>query len=117
MEIEINNTIDLSYLEATFSGNKEIINKVLQSFMKNTPELLIELNDRAINNDWENVKMIAHKIKSSFNTIGAKRIGDILLKIELASNDSDSSNVLLLISEANSLSESVFEEIKEKLSE
>lgn len=109
------NTIDLSYLEATFGGNKTIINKILNSFMDNTPRLLEELEDKIAKNSWGEVKMIAHKIKSSFNTIGAKNVGELLGRIELETSNDDKLNISLLINQVKSISDNIFNAIASEL--
>lgn len=115
MDTKSISTIDLSYLEATFGGNKTIINKVLQSFIDNTPQLLIELEDNIANYSWKEVKMIAHKIKSSFNTIGAKNVGELLGRIELETSDYDKLNISLLINQVRSMSDNIFNAVTSEL--
>lgn len=111
-----NNIIDLSYLELTFKGNKGLIIKILKSVIDNSPNELVELSNYEKDKNWEQVKMTAHKLKTSFETIGAKKVADILLNIELTSSNKDTMKISELISEASNLSVSVFEEIKIQLS-
>jgi HPt (histidine-containing phosphotransfer) domain-containing protein len=107
MELKKTYHIDLSYLENTFSGNKEIINKVLESFLESTPQLVLNLSYNIKNKNWNEVKMLAHMIKSSFHTIGAKSVGDILEELELSLRNSIS-----LLNQINLLSQQVFNEIE-----
>ena len=113
--MELNNQINLTYLEATFGNNKSIINKVLNSFLSKTPQLLIDLTDNANNNNWDEVKMIAHKTKSSFNTIGATTIGDILAQIELEAGNENEDNIHILINKVENLKQHVFNEIEKEI--
>ena len=115
MDAETKGTIDLSYLEATFGGNGAIVNKVLQSFIDNTPQLLRELIDNSSNKNWGEVKMVAHKMKSSYNTIGAKNTGEILAKIELEALGEDQLNISNLVAQVEGLSQGVFKEVKSEL--
>jgi HPt (histidine-containing phosphotransfer) domain-containing protein len=112
MEKQTNNIIDLSYLEATFDKNQAIINKILLSFMDKTPSLLIQLNKEINNNNWNEVKMIAHKIKSSFNTVGAKYIGEVLGQIENESSEQNKSSIQVLINQIKEPSSDVFKKIE-----
>lgn len=109
--MKTNNAIDLSYLERTFDGNKDTISIVLQSFINNTPQLTKELIDCITNASWENAKMLAHKIKSSFITIGAKKTGDLLEKIEMESSDENKDVIQRLIKKLIEMSEQVFSEV------
>ena len=113
--MEIANSIDLSYLRITFGDNNEIINKVLKSFINGTPQLLVDLQESEIKKDWNNVKEIAHKMKSSYNTIGAKYAGGLLAQIELNAVDGDQSLVSNLIIEIDEVSKMVFKEVELEL--
>jgi HPt (histidine-containing phosphotransfer) domain-containing protein len=115
MKLETSNSINLNYLEVTFGGDKKIINKVLKSFMSNTPEFITELADNVTTGNWNNVRMIAHKIKSSFNTIGAIKVGDVLSRIELDSSEENKSNIYLLVNQVKELSQKVFSDINIEL--
>ncbi len=68
--------------------------------------------DNIANNSWENVKMIAHKIKSSYNTIGAKETGEILEKIELETAFENKGNIQSFVAQLGELSERVFREVR-----
>ena len=115
MEKTIKDTINLNYLESTFGDNKVIINKILQSFMDNTPSLLLNLANCFINNDWEQTRMIAHKMKTSYNTIGAKNTGELLAIIEIETNENNKSNISELIELVRTFSESIFIEVDTEL--
>ena len=83
--------------------------------MNNTPQSMVDLSNKATNNNWDEVKMIAHKMKSSFNTIGAKDIGGLLARVELEAADDNKTNLCLLINQAKGLGSQAFDEIKEEL--
>lgn len=104
-------SIDLSYLEITFDGNKEIITIILQSFIKNTPQLTTELIECMVNDSWGKAKQLAHKLKSSFITVGAKRMGDLLEKILTESFVNNNAVVQALMKNIIELSEQVFAEV------
>lgn len=114
--MEINKQLDLSYLETTFGGNKMIVNKVLSSFLDKTPQLITSLKESVNQNNWDEVKMIAHKMKSSFNTLGAKLIGELLAEIELKSLEGNKNELLDLTVKIQNLGEQALNEVKEELS-
>ncbi len=109
------NEINLGYLEATFGDNKMIINKVLQSFMDNTPSLLSELYACFQDNNWEQTRMIAHKMKTSYNTIGATTVGELLANIEVDANESNKMTIIGLIDQVKNMSENIFIEVNNVL--
>lgn len=113
--MELNKQINLLYLETTFGNNKTVINKVLTSFLNNTPQLLIDLGNQANQNNWGEVKMIAHKIKSSFNTIGATTVGNLLAEIELGATEKNKENIFGLINNIKELEQQVFSEVEKEI--
>ena len=112
---ELNYQINLTYLETTFGDNKLIINKVLNSFMNNTPQLLEDLSLKAVNSNWQDVQMIAHKMKSSFNTLGATSIGNMLAEIERGANVGEFQSILDMVNQVKELSKQVFKEVQLEL--
>jgi len=115
METITSKIIDLSYLEITFGGNKVIINKILKSFIDSASDLVLELTNNVNESNWENVKMIAHKMKSSYNTIGAKTTGNILERIELESAQENKTTIILLINQVKKISQQVIKEVEKEL--
>jgi len=109
--MKTNSSIDLSYLEETFDGNRDIITVVLQSFIKSTPQLTKKLIDCIASNSWENAKAIAHTIISSFITVGAKNTGDVISKILAETSDENKCVVEPLIKRLAASSEQVFIEV------
>jgi len=109
--MKTNSSIDLSYLEETFGGNRYIITAILQSFIKNTPQLTEKLIDCVASNSWENAKAIAHTIKSSFMTVGAKKTGEVISKILAETSDENKRVVEPLIKKLAASSEQVFIEV------
>ncbi|MCO6500582.1 MAG: Hpt domain-containing protein [Vicingus serpentipes] len=112
---ELNSQINLTYLETTFGNNRMIINKVLSSFLNNTPQLVEDLSLNAVNSKWEDVQMIAHKMKSSFNTLGATSIGNILAEIERGACDKKVESILDMVNQVKELSQHVFKEVQLEL--
>ncbi|MBQ0735784.1 sensor histidine kinase [Aquimarina celericrescens] len=76
---------DLSFLKKTFDGDIEIIESVLQIFMEDTPKDYDKLKLAIKDQDFITTKEMAHKLKSSFKTIGLENEALVLQKIEHAS--------------------------------
>ncbi len=78
---------DLSFLKQTFDNDNEIIQSILQIFIEDTPKDYIKLKSAISKQNSEITREIAHKLKSSFKTIGLKNEADILEQIERASKE------------------------------
>jgi|GEM_PF-812421 len=107
--------INLAYLESTFGNNKMVIDKILNSFVSNTPQLMEDLSQHAEKGNREDVKMVAHKMKSSFNTLGATEVGGLLAKIETEAISGNPESLTSMINQVKELNELVFKEIQEEL--
>jgi len=73
---------NLSFLKKTFNDEQDIILEVLQIFIEDTPNDYEHLKLAIQNKNFTSTMEIAHKIKSSFNTLGLEKETKILEKIE-----------------------------------
>ncbi len=73
---------DLSFLKETFDNDPEVIQNVLQIFIEDTPEDYEKLKTGIKDQDFLTTKEIAHKLKSSFKTIGLNNEATFLQEIE-----------------------------------
>ncbi|WP_103867280.1 PAS domain-containing hybrid sensor histidine kinase/response regulator [Aquimarina sp. I32.4] len=78
---------DLSFLKKTFDNDPQIIQEVLQIFIDETPQDYQKLKQAVINQELNIIKGIAHKLKSSYRTIGLHNETELLEKIEYLSKD------------------------------
>ncbi|WP_103070658.1 PAS domain-containing hybrid sensor histidine kinase/response regulator [Aquimarina sediminis] len=78
---------DLSFLEKTFGNDAEIIQSVLQIFLNETPKDYQKLKLAIEEKNPQAAKETAHKLKSSFKTMGLQNETAILQKIEQLSNE------------------------------
>ncbi len=107
---------DLSFLKKTFDNDHEIIQSVLQIFIEDTPEDYHVLEKAIADKNTVLTKEIAHKLKSSFKTIGLTKEADILEKIERISNQGISSiEVLELFNELAQTFPKILEEIEHSI--
>ncbi|WP_282080196.1 PAS domain-containing hybrid sensor histidine kinase/response regulator [Aquimarina algiphila] len=86
---------DLSFLKKTFDDDKEIIKSVLQIFIEETPEEYKKLKEAIENKNINVIQGIAHKLKSSFKTIGLQKETSILENIERSSKEKLEFSLLL----------------------
>jgi CheY-like chemotaxis protein len=84
---EVKKFCDLSFLKKTFDNDIEIILGVLQIFIDETPKDYQKLKQAIEDKNWDITRETAHKLKSSFKTIGLKNEADILQKIEYSSRE------------------------------
>ncbi|WP_299223401.1 ATP-binding protein [uncultured Aquimarina sp.] len=89
MDILRNDTIndyqklcDFSTLYQTFSGDNEIIKSVLQIFIEETPKDYKKLQSAVKDKDLLLISELAHKLKSSFKTLGLSEQALILQQME-----------------------------------
>ncbi|WP_106794918.1 ATP-binding protein [Aquimarina sp. Aq78] len=85
--LEVKKLCDLSFLKKTFDNDTEIIQGVLQMFIDETPKDYQKLKQAIEERNWDVTREIAHKLKSSFKTIGLKNETNILQKIEYSSKE------------------------------
>lgn len=89
---------DLSFLKKTFDNDHEIIQSVLEIFMEETTKDYSKLKDyfKEKNIDKiEDIAQVAHKIKSSFKTIGLQKEASQLEKIERSAKNKAGFHILL----------------------
>ncbi len=73
---------DLSILSRTLDNNEEMIKKMVDMFIQKTPAIIQELQQSLQQHDRNQVKTIAHKLKSSFKLMGMSSLADIALFLE-----------------------------------
>ncbi len=74
--------IDLSYLQQIGGDNPAFIMQMIEMFLQKTPVALEEMNEKFNQQNWEDLKNIAHRIKPSYTYIGLGRIHKMLAEIE-----------------------------------
>ncbi len=74
--------IDMSVLSTMIGDDPEMIAELLQDFRGNTAKLSDELQAAYEAEQYEQMKVVAHKLKSSARYVGALKLGDICDQIE-----------------------------------
>ncbi|WP_025743021.1 response regulator [Aquimarina pacifica] len=85
---------DLSFLRKTFDNDKETIQSVLEMFIEETPKDYEKLKKAISESDLNTTKGLAHKLKSSFRTIGLQNESSILERIENFCTEKDKHETL-----------------------
>lgn len=74
--------INLQKLTSLSGNSKTAVNNIIQVFLKQVPKQMEHLIGLVADKDWDNVKMLSHKMKSSYAIIGANSVRSLLEAIE-----------------------------------
>lgn len=64
--------INLDHLHALSGKNSAMVNNIINIFIKETPNVMIEVRNLFNKKDWKGLQSVCHKMKSSCSIIGAK---------------------------------------------
>ena len=92
---ELNDKLfDFDVLEKMSLGDKDFQKELLHSYLKDMNERSKKLNMLVKTNDLEKIVNEAHTIKGASYSVGAKKIGDEALGIELSGKQRDIENIV-----------------------
>ncbi|PWS28551.1 histidine phosphotransferase [Pedobacter yonginense] len=77
-----NHPLDLSYLTEMVGHNPEFLVEVFDTFLKQTPIYLAELDQALSIENWAKVANCAHRIKPTFSYLGRTDVRDFVQTIE-----------------------------------
>lgn len=104
--------LDLTSLKETFSNDIEFIKSILQIFIDDTPKDYNQLKILIGKGDYQKASKLAHKVKSSFRTLGMTKPTNLLQKIE---SNPDNNGNLEILSELNQIYLKAMNEVHDKL--
>lgn len=73
---------DLSLIEAVSGGDTDFIRKMIDLFMETVPPSVQEMNQHGEQQGWEEVSKIAHKLKSTLDSMGIQSVKQEIRTIE-----------------------------------
>ncbi len=73
---------NLEQIEMMSEGNNEFVDKMVNLFIELTPELLNRINTGLIENDYDEIKSAAHKMKPSIDMMGIVSLKNEIRNIE-----------------------------------
>ncbi|TRX51421.1 response regulator [Fulvivirga sp. M361] len=82
-EQDSQNVVDLTYLENVCNGDQVFIKEMIETFIKNTPIGLNEMQKSMDMAQWDDVAKVAHKIKPSISFMGLDNLKPLVKNIEL----------------------------------
>jgi len=74
---------DLSKLKEISRGNSEFVDKMINLFIEQVPAAVAEIQSAWLNNDFGQVKKVAHRIKPSIDNMGIHSLRDEIRRIEI----------------------------------
>lgn len=75
-------TLDLVYLRTISDGDVDFMRDLLVTYVKTTPEALVELQDTLKEEDWYKMGRVMHKIKPSYLLLDVKEVTELVLSLE-----------------------------------
>lgn len=73
---------DLSHLYSMCRGNEAFFNKMLKIFIDTVPDAVVSLESAMHRQDWVQVAEMAHKLKTSFDTMRVASLKPVIRKLE-----------------------------------
>jgi PAS domain S-box-containing protein len=108
--------INLAYLQELAEGDMDFVADILSMFMEQTPENIRNLQQLAAAHSWQQVKALAHKMKSSVVMIGNKQLEEIFTNLQLeALSDQAAVKIPPLIDQATEICAGAIAAIKAEL--
>ena len=104
---------DLEALAELAGNDQAFVHEMLQLFLDQTPSALNSLEETIANTDHAEIKRLAHKMKSSFNSIGCSHGGQLLSELErMAEKGEDTALMVPRLAELRILSTDLFQALE-----
>ena len=93
---------DLSIIEAVSGGDEEFVRKMVELFIETVPVNLQELNTFVDRKNWDMVSKMAHKLKSTLDSMGIQALKQDVRTVEMtAKNNEAVENIPVLVKRMN----------------
>ena len=80
---------DLTMIQSVSGGDDAFIKKMISLFIQTVPQNVQELVDATANGNWEHVAKMAHKLKSTIDSMGIRSIHDVIRTVEMHAKNRD----------------------------
>ena len=99
-----------------FSGDIDFMKRTINTLIKNLTDDIANMNDCLKNEDWDGVRSLAHKMKSSMKLIGVRKLDSDITDIEYAAGSHSKLKALppMIIKMENEC-KLVIEELRQKI--
>ena len=85
---------DLSQLKTISKGDYSFISQMVHLFLTTMPPLMTELQEGTLNEDWETVRKVAHKMKPAIDSMGIHLLREVIRSIEINVKESADSTII-----------------------
>ncbi len=108
--------VNLSYLEEISANNQEFIRDMIKLFIRQTPPFIEQFKVACQTADWENIRYLAHKMKSTIATVGINELESVMNQLEtLGAQESNLAEVTQLTAHLEEVCSKAYEELHQKL--
>lgn len=109
--------VNLDYLKQMSEGNEIFVTKAINLFLQKAPADVDSLMDNFEKKDWVGLKLLCHKVKSSFAILGIKSLQEIMQSIEkdCTDNNIDEAKFGKLLVQTKAYTKKAIEELTEEL--
>lgn len=80
---------DLTMIQSVSGGDDAFIKKMIRLFIQTVPQNVQELVDATTSKNWEQVAKMAHKLKSTIDSMGIRSIHDTIRTVEMHAKSRD----------------------------
>ena len=110
-----NRFTDMHFLKELSDNNDQFYKDFLIMFLTNTPIAINAIKNAFVTNDWENLKLAAHKVKPSFNYVGLKELNALAAKIEAQAKEKNPDNIPAMITRIEEVMAYAIKELESEL--
>jgi CheY-like chemotaxis protein len=104
---------DLTMIQSVSGGDKAFIKKMILLFIETVPQNVQELVDATERRNWELVSKMAHKLKSTIDSMGIRTIRDQIRTIEMnAKNQEQLEQIPNLVKQIESVVSSCIQQLR-----
>ncbi len=108
---------DLTMVRSVSGGDEGFIQKMVRLFIETVPPGLNELKEAAAASQWERVAKIAHKLKSTIDSMGIVSVKDDIRKVEsIAKEQSDTGAVPAMVEKVDAVIQQCIGQLKHDFS-
>ena len=108
--------VDLSYLRGISMGDNTIVRKAIDRYLKDTPDLLTQMEDSLKDRNYDQLGKYAHKLKSSVGIMGMDNMKDTMERIvALCKNDMAREQLHQIIASSKLVIQQSIKELEEEL--
>jgi len=83
--------LDTDFLNKNYSENLDLAVSIFDHFNDNIDAEMKTLEENIVNNDYEAIRAIAHKIKNNFTYVGASNLSTLTKQIEIEAKEENAS--------------------------